>query len=363
MEELNTDNILSGDFINSLFDNDSTEDTKDEESNSSNEEEVVNVDNLFDSNASEDVDTQKYDNTNTSNNVYTSLVEAFVEDGIFTGIEEEDIKNINTPELFAEAIEKVIASKLDEKQKRISEALDNNVDADEIKEYENVLSFLSSVDESDIKDESDRGVNLRKQLIYQDFLNRGYSKERAEREVSKSFKSGSDIEDALESLSSNKDYYKTSYDNILNEAKEAKLQKDKQRDEEIKAFKSSILEDKKFFGDYEVDKKTREKIYDNVTKAIYKDPNTGELLTALQKYERDNKTEFIKNLGLVYTITDGFRNFNGLLKNEVKKEVRKGIRGLESKLNNTARNFDGNLNFVSGISEDSFIGSGWNIAD
>ena len=55
--------------------------------------------------------------------------------------------------------------------------------------------------------ENNEGENLRKQLIYQDFINRGYSKERATREVQKSFNSGSDIDDAKEALLSNKQYF------------------------------------------------------------------------------------------------------------------------------------------------------------
>jgi len=35
----------------------------------------------------------------------------------------------------------------------------------------------------------------------------------------------------------------------------------------------------------ELDKATRQKIYDNISKPIYKDPETGDYLTALEKYE------------------------------------------------------------------------------
>ena len=47
-----------------------------------------------------------------------------------------------------------------------------------------------------------------------------------------------------------------------------------------------------------------------------------------------------------------------LIKGKVKKEVKKGIRGLENVLNNTARTSDGNLRFVSNVEDDpeSFIG-------
>lgn len=104
-------------------------------------------------------------------------------------------------------------------------------------------------------------------------------------------------------------------------------------------------------------------MFDVISKPIYKDPDTGELFTAIQKYEMDNRTEFLKNLGLIFTLTDGFKNLDGLVKNKVRKEVKKGLKELEHTLNNTARTSDGNLRFVSGIDEDpeSFIGKGWEI--
>lgn len=74
----------------------------------------------------------------------------------------------------------------------------------------------------------------------------------------------------------------------------------------------------------------------------------------------ENRTDFLKNIGLLFTLTDGFKNLDGLVKGKVKKEVKKGLRELEHTLNNTARTSDGNLKFVSGVDEDpeSFIGKG-----
>ena len=54
---------------------------------------------------------------------------------------------------------------------------------------------------------------------------------------------------------------------------------------------------------------------------------------------------------------------DGLIKNKVKREVNKGLKNLETTLRNGSGSFDGNLQFMSGVSEDpeSFIGKGWNI--
>ena len=64
-----------------------------------------------------------------------------------------------------------------------------------------------TVAQGPLSDESEKGEKLRKDLIYQDFLNRGYSKERATKEVQKSLNAGTDIEDARESLKSNKEFF------------------------------------------------------------------------------------------------------------------------------------------------------------
>jgi hypothetical protein len=86
-------------------------------------------------------------------------------------------------------------------------------------------------------------------------------------------------------------------------------------------------------------------------KPIYTDPETGEKLTAIQKYESENKTDFLKNIGLVYVLTDGFKKLDGLVQGKVKKEMKKGLRELEHTLNGTSRN-SGNLRFISGVGGD-----------
>jgi hypothetical protein len=47
-------------------------------------------------------------------------------------------------------------------------------------------------------------------------------------------------------------------------------------------------------------------------------------------------------------MTDGFKNLDSLVKGKVRKEVKKGMRDLESKLSGTVRTSDGNLRFAGG---------------
>ena len=384
-EELSLDNILGAEEIENLFvEDEDTQDTppangeppkKGEEPNKDKEEttEVVDVDNLFTDtpesvgsgkeNTEEKEDTTPKGDGTSPKNFYSSIAKALKEEGIFPDLDDEGLSKVKDPEDFRDLIDQQIKAGLDERQKRINEALNAGVEPTEIRKYENTISFLDSIKEENISDEGDKGEKLRKDLIYQDFINRGYSKERAAREVQKSFNAGTDIDDAKEALKSNIDFFKDKYDELVNEAKSEAEQEEKERKKQAEKLKLSILNDKDVFGDLSIDKSTRQKIYDNIAKPVYKDPETGEYFTAIQKYEMENRTDFLKNIGLLFTLTDGFKNLDGLVKGKVKKEVKKGLRELEHTLNNTARTSDGNLKFVSGVDEDpeSFIGKGWNL--
>lgn len=383
-EELSLDNILGADEIENLFTDDETQDTppaneeppkKEEEPSKDKEEttEVVDVDNLFTDtpesvgsgkeNTEEKEDTTPKGSGTSPKNFYSSIAKALKEEGIFPDLEDDSLTKVKDPEDFRDLIDQQIKAGLDERQKRIDEALNAGVEPTEIRKYENTINFLDSIKEENISDEGDKGEKLRKDLIYQDFINRGYSKERATREVQKSFNAGTDIDDAKEALKSNIDFFRDKYDELVNDAKSEAEEEEKVRKEQAEKLKSSILNDKDVFGDLSVDKSTRQKIYDNIAKPVYKDPETGEYFTAIQKYEMENRTDFLKNIGLLFTLTDGFKNLDGLVKGKVKKEVKKGLRELEHTLNNTARTSDGNLKFVSGVDEDpeSFIGKGWNL--
>lgn len=378
-ENLSLDNILDEQQIQNLFvEEPSTEqeDSKDanQENNSkeNNTTEVVDVETLFtdkpesvgsDEDIQEQEDTTPESSSTSQNNFYSSIAKAFKEEGIFPDLDNESFSDIKSPEDFRDLIEQQIKAGLDERQKRIDEALSVGIEPSEINRYENTISYLDSINDEQLKQESSDGENLRKQLIFQDFINRGYSKERAQKEVQKSLNAGSDIEDALDALNSNKEFFKEQYDNIINKHKEQEEIEAQNRREQADRIKKSIMEDKNIFGDISIDRNVRQKIYDNIAKPVYKDPDTGDVYTAIQKYEMDNKEDFIKNLGIIFTLTDGFKNLDGLVKSKVRKEVKKGLRELENVINNTSRTSDGTLRFTGGVNEDpeSFIGKGWKL--
>lgn len=375
MEELSIENILGQEDIENLFSDEeieTTQETSPEQKEETTTEEV-NPDDLFEetpesvgseeNQEKEDTISEKETGSSPTNNFYSSIAKALKEDGVFPDLDDETVDGIKEAEDLAKAIESQIKAGLDEKQRRIDEALDLGVEPDLVKQYENTLAYLDSITEEKISAEDEAGENLRKQLIYQDLINKGYSKDEAMEELEDIFANGSDQKKAKRALSANKDFFKSNYKKVVEEARLETEKEAQERDKQAAVLKKSILEDKEVFKDLQVDKATRQKIFDNISKPVYKDKETGEYFTALQKYERENKTEFLKNVGLLFTLTDGFKNLDGLVKPQVKKEVKKGLRELEHTLNNTARTSNGNIKFVSGVSDDpnSFINGKWDL--
>ncbi len=296
----------------------------------------------------------------TSPDFFSSNAKAFAEEGIFPDLDEEEISNIKTAADFRAAVEKQMKAGLDEMQKRVTEALDAGVEPNIIRQYEGVLSQLNNIDESELTAEGEEGENLRKRIIFQDYLNRGFNKARAEREVLKAIENGTDIEDAKESLKSNKDFFQGKYQELLDNAKKESEEERKKDEEKAKRLKEELLDPKtKFFEELELDKTTRQKVLDNISKPIYKDPKTGDVLTAVQKYELEHGQDFLVKVGLLYTLTNGFKSLDGLVKGKVNKEIKKGFSALEGKINNTARDSDGNLRYTSGVDDsEDYLGKG-----
>lgn len=368
-EELTTGNILLPDEIENLFVDDSTQETppeqKEDKENKENKEETteIDVDNLFQSESvgsEEEHQEEREDTQGTgSSPVYSSIATALKDEGIFPDLDDEEIKNIKDADDFRELWNKQIKAELDERQKRVDEALDLGIEPSAIKRFEGTINFLNSITEEQLSAEDDKAEKLRKDLIMQDYINRGYSQARAEREFNKSVQAGTDIEDAKEALLGNKEHFQSQYQKLIDDAKEEEKKELKRQEEQAKKLKTSIFEDKELFGEINVDKNTRKKIFDNISKPVYKDPETGDVLTAIQKYERENPTEFLKIVGTLYTLSNGFTNYDGLIKTKVRREVKKGFKELERTINNTARNADGSLNFMSGVNDGESSFSGW----
>ncbi len=293
-------------------------------------------------------------------NFYSSIANALAVDGIFPNLDEETVKKAVDAETFSDLIEQEIQARLDEKQQRVSKALENGVEPTDIKKYEGTLNYINTITDAALAEESEKGEQLRYNLIYQDFINKGMSPEKAKKYTDRTVDAGTDVEDAKEALQSNKEFFTNAYNNLLNDAQQKADEEKAERTKQAKQLETSLMKDKQLLGDMEIDSSIRKKAFELISKPVYKDPETGQYMTALQKYEMEHRSDFLKYTGLVFAMTNGFKDFDSFAKGKVKKEVRKGLKELEQKLNNTRRNSDGSLKMVTNQREDpdSFIGKG-----
>ena len=390
MEALSFDNILGEQEIETLFTDPEDNDVQEEHKETEKEEvetpdsddkkqkekddttEDVDPENLFEDKAPESVGSGKdnegkegtapdNDADGTSpNNFYSSIANACAVDGIFPNLDNETIKKAVDAESFSNLIEAEINARFDEKQKRISQALENGVEPTDIKKYESTLNYINTITDAAIAEESEKGEQLRYNLIYQDFINRGMTPDKAKKFADRTVDAGTDVEDAKEALLSNKEFFSNAYNKMLQDAQQKADEEKAEREKNAKELEKSLMKDKQLFGDMEISNDIRKKAFDSVSKPVYKDPETGDYMTAIQKYESEHRADFLKYTGLIFAMTNGFKDFDSFAKGKVKKEVKKGLRELEQTLNNTRRNNDGSLRMVTNQKDDpnSFISKG-----
>ena len=361
MDGLDFNNILDDNQAALLFNGiPEKEELKEEptEAPSEKKDNVAEDDSLFEENpesvgngsSQEQEDTPPAEEGTSPEKIFSSIAESFAEEGIFPDLDEETIKNIKSAEDFRKAIDAQLQAERDEQQQRVLKALNANIAPSQIAQYEGILSQLDNITEDAIRDEEEAGSNLRKQILYQDYINSGLSEARAEKMVNRAFTDGTDVEDALDALESCKKFYQKSYDNLLKEAEQQEKKRVKEQEARAQRLKKSIMEDDiKFFGGMELNKKVRQAAYDAISKPVYKDKESGTVMTAVQKYEMEHSEEFWTNVGLLYALTDGFKSIDNIVGNKVKQGVKKGFAALDSKLKNMTDE-GGTLKFMSGAS-------------
>ena len=390
MEALSFDNILGENEIETLFTDPEDTEVVDEPTHTEEEEvtdtldsdkpkkknkttEVVDPETLFEEETPESVGSGKDkegkedtvtdeepDGTSPNDNFYSSIANALAVDGIFPNLDDETVKKAVDAESFSDLIEAEINARFDEKQQRISKALENGIEPTDIKKYESTLDYINKITDAAIAEESEKGEQLRYNLIYQDFLNKGMSPDKAKKYTDRTINAGTDVEDAKEALQSNKEFFSGEYNRLLQEAQQQADEEKAERSKQAKQLQTSLLKDKNLFGDMEISSDIRKKAFETVSKPVYKDPETGDYMTALQKYEIEHRADFLKYTGLIFAMTNGFKDFDSFAKGKVKKEMRKGLRDLEKTLNNTSRSKDGSLRMITSQKDDpdSFISKG-----
>lgn len=309
--------------------------------------------------ASQDENPSHEDNDRKSNspNAFQALALSLNDEGILT-LDKETLEAVNDGESFAAAMNEQVKSLLTEEQRRISEALSNNVPTDTISEYEKLMTYLNNtVNDDSIKAETPEAEELRMNLIVQDYLNKGFSQARAEKEAKRAFDSGSDIETALEALVEVRDFYKKEYDGVLATAKAEKDAKIAKEKEDLKKLEDKFLKTEEPIKGVKLTELERKKILQTYTKFVAKD-DKGNPLNEIQKYAVENPIDYQYNLAILFSLTDGFKDLGKVIHKEVKAKSKTKMERLSNILSNPGAGlgYGGGTNFGNDKSPESSKG-------
>lgn len=287
---------------------------------------------------------------------FTSIANALKEDGILNLLDETDLKNIKDADDLAAAFQKQIEGMLSDQQKRVKEALDVGIPKDQVSEYEQVINYIHSIKEDAVEAETPEAEQLRSQILMQDYLNMGFSQERATREVQKSFNAGTDVDDAKSALESLNKHYDKQYKDAVKSAADAQKEKVKAEKEQSKKIEKLFLETEEPVKGFKLSEVERKKILKQYSTFVDKDEN-GVPLNAIQKYAKENPVDYQYALHTLFYLTDGFKSLDKVVNKEVQKKTRSALNQLEKQLNNPSNAVGvGGLDFGNDRSKDSYDG-------
>jgi protein kinase domain containing protein len=275
-----------------------------------------------------------------SSQFYSSIANALLEDGVLSSLTEDDIKEVDNPDDLKSLFKKQVDSLLDEQQKRVLEALNYNVEPSKIASYERTIQYLESLSEDDLKAEENE--DIRKRLIYNQYIRMGKSHERALKEVERSFERGDDIEDAIEAYNDSLEFYDKAFKDELENAKKLKEEEDRRTKERAENIQK-VFEEKDFYEKIGVSEKIGKQAFIDATNARYRNPETGEFETALQKAQREDEARYLRGISVAFTLTNGFKDFDKLFKGAANKQVKSKLAELEGKISPSSR---GGLQYV-----------------
>lgn len=253
--------------------------------------------------------------------LYKSLASYLQTEGVLTSVDSSKLEKVETIQDLADLIAEEVKAKelidLTDLQKQAVEAFRAGIDIETFQKQKTVENNLDSITEDIINSDQE----LRSQLIYQDFINQGFSEQKAQRLTDRSVAADDDIEDAKEALENIKKGVKEKFEE---EQKFKLTQKQKEQDEYAtsqKLIEKTILETEEPLKGIKLNQTARKQILTTMMNPVGKNPNTGIDENQLMKDQRENK-DFSQRLYTVYTLSKGFKDFSYFGKTERSKEIK-----------------------------------------
>jgi len=250
------------------------------------------------------------DNT-TSPSMYSSFANLLHEEGLLSNLESNtEIKSVDDLKALVEAeISKKVEERYSPEELEDIKALRNGVTREQLAEHHKVQNQLDSIGQEHIENNGE----LRKQLIYQNYINQGLSEDKAASLVNRSVDSKYDTEDAIDALNSLKQHQSYKLQAQQEQLKIDAANAQAAYEAEQTKLKDSIYAKEEVIKGQPFTKVLKDRVYNSMTNVIGNSPE-GNPENALMKDRRENPIEFDSKLYYLYELTKGFKDFSVLNK-------------------------------------------------
>lgn len=258
------------------------------------------------------------DKGSSSQNIYSSLASALAEEGVISTLDNvEKVKSVEDLfNIIKEEIKKNELADLNEEQREYLKAVRSGVAPQVHSDYTSTLKQLDTISDKELED----NVDLRKSLIVQDLINQGMNPEKADKIAQRSIDLNEDLEESKEALKSIKVKAKEEYDNILKAQQQKILDAKAKEEQDLKVLKDTLYKEQEIIPGIKINENVKQKVYEQMTKIVGKS-KTGQPLNALTKAREDDPVSFTIKMHYLFNATDGFKNFDKILKSQKSKAV------------------------------------------
>lgn len=297
--------------------------------------------------ADSSISSPKADESGDLSHVYSSLAAHLHKSGVLSSLDEKtSVKDFND---LQKLIKAEITSGVDELTKSYQEAMEKGVPQDEFIQYERQIQQLESLTPEVIKAESNS--DLRFKILAQDFLNRNFTREEAERYAKRSVDLGEDIEDAQKAIENIKSFTKKQF--------EVRQEQIKEEEEKVtNNIKQFIDKTSEVINGIKIDDNQKDKLFKQITTPIARDKESGKPLSKYGKAMSEDPVKMKVMTEYLFMITDGFSDFSKLnttIETEKTKELDNLLKSSSSAFATSA----GTVNTKD--KESSFLSGDWQI--
>jgi len=265
----------------------------------------------------------------TSPQLYHSLATTLKEKGVLTSADDSLLKDVKSIDEFVDLMKKEIKAQeyndLTDTQKEVLTGIREGATVTTVEKFKSAMTKLDKIDDDLIE----ANEKVRQDLIYQDFLSRGFTPEKAAEQVDRAVKLGVDLKDAKDAYSSLRTAVKERYET----AKAADIAKSTEEAEKVERRKENlkelILKKEEVIEGFKVPETTRKEVYEEMMKQVSINPKTKTPENSLMKYQRENPEEFSHKLYYLWKLSNGFKDlkyFGGKTKTSSVKDLERAIK-------------------------------------